>query len=84
MNNDTVSLTSNETGQRTERPLGKVLRERYAEITAMDRAIGELRNYLQDNDLRENTLLLYCGDNGTPSSANRTGMTLREDKGLTL
>ncbi len=76
----TVRLTSNETGQRVERPLGDVLRERYAEITAMDRSIGTLRDYLQDKGLRDNTLLWYCGDNGTPSSAARTGMTLRGQK----
>ncbi|MDA7510084.1 sulfatase-like hydrolase/transferase [bacterium] len=63
-----VSLTSNETGQRVRRPLGEVLRERYAEITAMDRAIGKLRDHLQRAGLRQNTLLWYCGDNGTPSS----------------
>ena len=28
-----------------------------------------------------NTMLWYCGDNGTPPSAARTGMTLREQKG---
>ena len=64
----TVRLTSNETGLQVERPLGAVLRERYAEITAMDRAIGTLRNYLAKEGLRENTLLFYCGDNGTPRS----------------
>jgi arylsulfatase A-like enzyme len=63
-----VTLTSNETGQRVRRPLREVLRERYAEITAMDRAIGQLRNHLLKSGLRENTLLWYCGDNGTPSS----------------
>ena len=60
-----VSLTSNETGGPTKRPLGDVLRERYAEITAMDRAIGTLRKHLAETGLRENTLLFYCGDNGT-------------------
>ena len=65
---DPVKLTSNETGQQVKRPLGEVLRERYAEITAMDRAIGTLRQYLKREGLRENTLLWYCGDNGTPSS----------------
>ena len=65
-----VSLTSNETGGRTRRPQGEVLRERYAEITAMDRAIGMLRKHLAEPGLRENTLLFYCGDNGTsPESA---------------
>ncbi|MGB4739219.1 MAG: sulfatase-like hydrolase/transferase [Fuerstiella sp.] len=60
-----VSLTSNETGRPTKRPLDQVLRERYAEITAMDRSIGTLRQWLTDNQLRDNTLVWYCGDNGT-------------------
>jgi arylsulfatase A-like enzyme len=65
-----VGLTSNETGGPTRRPQGEVLRERYAEITAMDRAIGQLREYLAESGLRENTVLFYCGDNGTsPESA---------------
>lgn len=64
----TVSLTSNETGVRVKRSLREVLRERYAEITAMDRAIGSLRNFLASEGLRENTLIWYCGDNGTPPS----------------
>ncbi|QDU36355.1 Arylsulfatase [Maioricimonas rarisocia] len=61
-----VRLTSNETGRPTRRPLRDVLRERYAEITAMDRSIGRLRDWLAEQGLRENTLLWYCGDNGTP------------------
>lgn len=60
-----VHLTSNETGGPTTRPQGEVLRERYAEITAMDRAIGKLRQHLKAHQLRDNTLLFYCGDNGT-------------------
>ena len=65
-----VGLTSNETGGSTRRPQGEVLRERYAEITAMDRAIGMLRKHLTEIGLRDNTLLFYCGDNGTsPESA---------------
>ncbi|PAW61973.1 MAG: N-acetylgalactosamine-6-sulfatase [Verrucomicrobiia bacterium Tous-C2TDCM] len=60
-----VKLTSNETGGQTTRPLGDVLRERYAEITAMDRAIGTLRRHLAVSGLKDNTLLFYCGDNGT-------------------
>jgi arylsulfatase A-like enzyme len=60
-----VKLTSNETGGPTTRPQGEVLRERYAEITAMDRAIGKLRKHLSSQQLRDNTLLFYCGDNGT-------------------
>lgn len=62
----TFRLTSNETGEPTTRPLGEILRERYAEITAMDRSIGSLRSWLQSETLHEDTLLWYCGDNGTP------------------
>jgi arylsulfatase A-like enzyme len=61
-----VKLTSNETGRPTKRPLRDVLRERYAEITAMDRSIGQLREWLKQEELKDNTLLWYCGDNGTP------------------
>lgn len=66
-----VSLTSNETGLRIKRPLRDVLIERYAEITAMDRSIGKLRNALRTLELRDNTLLWYCGDNGIPPSGLR-------------
>jgi len=64
-----VRLTSNETGGPVTRPLGEVLRERYAEITAMDRAIGVLRKHLAAAGLRDDTLLFYCGDNGTSPDA---------------
>jgi len=66
-----VSLTSNETGLRVKRPLRDVLIERYAEITAMDRSIGKLRNGLKTLGLKDNTLLWYCGDNGIPPSGLR-------------
>jgi arylsulfatase A-like enzyme len=64
-----VKLTSNETGDQVTRPQGEVLRERYAEITAMDRAIGQLRKHLTERGLRDNTLVFYCGDNGTSPDA---------------
>ena len=64
-----VKLTSNETGGPVVRSQGEVLRERYAEITAMDRAIGTLRQHLSAQGLRDNTLLFYCGDNGTSGDA---------------
>ena len=63
-----VRLTSMETGLPVERPLKAVLQERYAEITAMDRAIGMLRQDLADQGLKQHTLLWYCGDNGVPTS----------------
>lgn len=64
-----VKLTSNKTGGPVTRPQGEVLRERYAEITAMDRAIGTLRKHLAARGLRDNTLVFYCGDNGTSGEA---------------
>ena len=67
-----VSLTSMETGRPVKRPLRDVLQERYAEITAMDRAMGKLRKFLADRGLRQNTLLWYCGDNGIPASGRVT------------
>lgn len=67
-----VKLTSMTTGKGTKRPLRDVLRERYAEITAMDRSIGTLRTHLEKQGLRDNTLLWYCGDNGIPSSGRVT------------
>ena len=75
-----VKLTSNETGKPTTRRLDHVLRERFAEITAMDRAIGKLRQHLEDEGLRDNTLLWYCGDNGIPRSG-RAETPFRGEKG---
>ncbi|MCA9048774.1 MAG: sulfatase-like hydrolase/transferase [Planctomycetaceae bacterium] len=70
--NKQVSLTSNETGGSTKRLQREVLRERFAEITAMDRAIGQLRDHLKQTGQRNNTLLWYCGDNGTSGDAAAT------------
>jgi len=67
-----VKLTSNETGGQIQRLQREVLRERFAEITAMDRAIGQLRSQLGAAGLRSDTLLWYCGDNGTPQEAVAT------------
>ncbi|HEX3871378.1 MAG TPA: sulfatase-like hydrolase/transferase [Pirellulales bacterium] len=75
-----VKLTSNETGGPTTRPQGEVLRERYAEITAMDRAIGKLRKHLARQGMKQNTLLFYCGDNGTSPDA-ALGVPHRGTKG---
>ncbi|WP_395751177.1 sulfatase-like hydrolase/transferase [Prosthecobacter sp.] len=45
----------------------------YGEITAMDRAFGRLRAELKELDLRENTLLWYCSDNGALPKVGETG-----------
>ena len=75
-----VKLTSNETGGAVTRSQGEVLRERYAEITAMDRAIGKLRSHLKQRSLRDDTMLFYCGDNGT-SADGALGVPHRGVKG---
>ena len=61
-------------------PLSEVLRGRYAEITALDRSMGELRKFLRAQGLRQNTLIWYCGDNGVWSDG-RLNMPLRGFKG---
>lgn len=63
-----VRLTSLETGLQVKRVMDSVLQERFAEITAMDRAIGKLRDYLEKKGVKDNTLIWYCGDNGIPPS----------------
>jgi len=45
----------------------------YGEITAMDRAVGRLRAELKELELRENTLLWYCSDNGALPKVGATG-----------
>ncbi|HEX3870769.1 MAG TPA: sulfatase-like hydrolase/transferase [Pirellulales bacterium] len=42
------------------------MRARFAEITAMDRAIGEFRDALRKRDVANNTLLWFNSDNGIP------------------
>ncbi|MES2693793.1 MAG: sulfatase-like hydrolase/transferase [Verrucomicrobiota bacterium] len=43
------------------------MRKRFAEITAMDRAIGTLRQTLRTLGVADNTLLWYNSDNGLPA-----------------
>ncbi len=43
---------------------GVDLANRFAEITAMDRALGRFRQWLRDNDVADNTLVWYASDNG--------------------
>jgi len=55
-------------------------RNRYAEITAMDRSMGQLRTGLRQSGLSANTLLWYCSDNGIPGQMRPTA-NLRGAKG---
>jgi arylsulfatase A-like enzyme len=59
---------------------GEDKRNRYAEITAMDRAMGQLRSGLRQLRLADNTLLWYCSDNGIPRQVGPTA-NLRGSKG---
>jgi len=38
-------------------------------VTNIDDNLGKLRNYLEENDLVENTILIYMSDNGTTGEA---------------
>ncbi|WP_162415884.1 sulfatase-like hydrolase/transferase [Cyclobacterium roseum] len=46
----------------------------YGSITAMDEQIGRLRKFLREKGIAENTLILFCSDNGPegPEQINRT------------
>lgn len=55
-------------------------RNRYIEITAMDRAMGQLRAALGQLKVAEHTLLWYCSDNGIPKQMEPTA-NLRGSKG---
>jgi arylsulfatase A-like enzyme len=44
----------------------ETIRNRLCEITAMDRAIGKLRDSLAKLEVTDDTLLWYCSDNGVP------------------
>ncbi len=54
----------------------------YGEILAMDRAIGTLRDGIRKMGIADNTLLVFCSDNGA-TSQNQTGPNgkLRGHKG---
>ncbi len=78
---ETAQITSLETGHQVQVRLDRVLQPRYAEITAMDRAIGDLRRHLASEKVREETLVWYCGDNGAPRES-RYASPMRGYKGL--
>ncbi|HSI78314.1 MAG TPA: sulfatase-like hydrolase/transferase [Lunatimonas sp.] len=46
----------------------------YGSITAMDEQIGRLRDFLREKGVAENTIILFCSDNGPegPAQINRT------------
>ncbi len=52
-----------------ESPIADKLAQRYGEITAMDRAVGKLRDSLRERDVHRDTIFWYCSDNGEPSNS---------------
>lgn len=50
----------------------------YGELTAMDRAIGNLRKELRNLNIAENTLLWYNSDNGAIKEGSTGGLTGRK------
>ena len=52
---------------------GKPMAGYYAEITAMDRAFGKLRDTVRELGIRDNTILWYNSDNGGLATASSGG-----------
>lgn len=50
-------------------PIAEKLALRYGEITAMDRAVGKLRDSLRDLNVHRDTIFWYTSDNGEPSNS---------------
>jgi arylsulfatase A-like enzyme len=64
------------------RGLDEASSNHYGELVAMDRSIGTLRQKLRDLGLAQNTLLVFCSDNGgLPAIAPETVGGLRGFKG---
>lgn len=62
--------------------LNEVSANHYGELVAMDRSIGTLRKSLRDLNLADDTLLLFCSDNGgLPDITPETVGGLRGNKG---
>jgi len=51
------------------------LQNYYGEITAIDRAVGQLRRQLRNLGIAENTLLWYTSDNGAQSPGSTGGLS---------
>jgi len=72
-----------EATDRDREPYGDLpeeLQHFYGEITGMDRAVGQLREGLEELGVREDTLFWYCSDNGALPDVGSAG-GLRGRKG---
>ncbi|MFI4874361.1 MAG: sulfatase [Blastopirellula sp. JB062] len=58
----------------------KKFRDYYGEMTGIDRAYGKIRQTLKELDLRDNTILWYCSDNGAEKARGSAG-PFRQKKG---
>jgi len=73
---------SREADKAAFRGLNEASSHHYGELVAMDRSIGTLRQKLRDLGLAENTLLVFCSDNGgLPEISPGTVGGLRGHKG---
>lgn len=62
--------------------LNDVSANHYGELVAMDRSIGTLRNKLRELKIADNTMLVFCSDNGgLPNIKPETVGSLRGNKG---
>lgn len=62
--------------------LDKASADHYGELVAMDRSVGTLRSQLREMGIAENTLLVFCSDNGgLPRITPDTVGGLRGNKG---
>ncbi|MBN2138167.1 MAG: sulfatase-like hydrolase/transferase [Sedimentisphaerales bacterium] len=70
-----------------KKSVGKANKKHFADMVAyMDKIIGRILAKLDQLSLRENTLIIFTGDNGTPraiSSKMKDGSVIQGGKGLT-
>ncbi|MGF1580534.1 MAG: sulfatase-like hydrolase/transferase [Gemmataceae bacterium] len=55
------------------RKLSTKMQNYLGEITALDRAVGKLRSELRKLGIAENTIVIFCGDNGAKGPEGSTG-----------
>jgi N-acetylgalactosamine-6-sulfatase len=51
--------------------INKAMQAYCADVTAMDKALGRLLDYLKENDLQKNTIIVFSSDNGPGPLTNQ-------------
>jgi len=64
-----------------EKPKGRSVVDFYATITRFDENLGRLRKYLSENNLSENTIVIYLTDNGTAGGGDVFNAGMKGVKG---